>query len=98
MVAGRRALFPFTDVNLCELSKPAKADSHFEYEAGSIETLRRMVELNDGITILPELATMDFCKNNALIRHFKKPAPMREVSMVVHTRFCKETARKNSKG
>ena len=26
---------------------------------GSIETLRRMVELSDGITILPELASME---------------------------------------
>ena len=33
--------------------------NHFEYEAGSIETLRRMVDLNDGITIIPELATFD---------------------------------------
>ncbi len=42
-------------MNLCELQKAGKAGSYFEYEAGSIETLRRMVELNDGITILPEL-------------------------------------------
>ncbi len=46
-------------VNLCELRRATEMGTQFEYEAGSIETLRRMVELNDGITILPELTTMD---------------------------------------
>jgi LysR family hydrogen peroxide-inducible transcriptional activator len=78
-------------VNLCELRKASESGSHFEYEAGSIETLRRMVELNDGITILPELTTLDLsAKQLQLIRQFKKPAPMREVSIVVHRDFVKK--------
>jgi LysR family hydrogen peroxide-inducible transcriptional activator len=65
--------------------------THFEYEAGSIETLRRMVEMYDGITILPELTTLDLSpRQMQLIRHFKKPAPMREVSIVVHRDFVKK--------
>jgi LysR family hydrogen peroxide-inducible transcriptional activator len=76
--------------NLCELRKISKENSHFEYEAGSIETLRRMVEMNDGITIMPELATLDMpMKQMQLIRHFKKPVPMREVSLVVHRDYVK---------
>ena len=78
-------------VNLCELQKMSKENSHFDYEAGSIETLRRMVEMNDGITIIPELATLDMpLKQMQLIRHFKKPSPMREVSVVVHRNFVKK--------
>jgi LysR family hydrogen peroxide-inducible transcriptional activator len=78
-------------VNLCELRKASREGSHFEYEAGSIETLRRLVELNDGITILPELATLSLTnKQLELIRHFKKPTPMREVSLVVHRDFIKK--------
>jgi len=78
-------------VNLCELRKISKEGSHFEYEAGSIETLRRMVELNDGITIIPELATLDMpLRQTQLIRHFKRPVPMREVSLVVHRNYVKE--------
>jgi len=78
-------------VNLCELRKASESGSHFEYEAGSIETLRRMVEINDGITILPELTTLDLsAKQLQLIRQFKKPAPMREVSLVVHRDFVKK--------
>jgi LysR family hydrogen peroxide-inducible transcriptional activator len=78
-------------VNLCELRKASKVHTHFDYEAGSIETLKRMVELNDGITILPELATMDLSRaQQNLIRHFKKPTPMREISVVVHRDFVKK--------
>lgn len=78
-------------VNLCELRKKTKRGSHFEYEAGSIETLRRMVDLNDGITIIPELATIDMSsRQQQNLRYFKSPAPMREVSMVVHRHFIKK--------
>lgn len=78
-------------VRLCELRKASKEGSHFDYEAGSLETLRRMVDLNDGITILPELAAMDLtAKQRQLIRHFKRPAPMREVSLVTHRDFVKQ--------
>ncbi|MCY7420859.1 MAG: LysR family transcriptional regulator [Chitinophagaceae bacterium] len=78
-------------LNLCELRKVGKGHNNFEYEAGSFETLRRMVELNDGITVLPQLATYDLNSNQQqLVRQFKRPAPMREVSMVVHRDFVKK--------
>jgi LysR family hydrogen peroxide-inducible transcriptional activator len=75
---------------LCELLKSSKEGSHFEYEAGSFETLRRMVDLNDGITILPELATLDMTVHQQNhLRYFKSPAPVREVSIVTHRDFVK---------
>ena len=78
-------------MNLCELRKTTHEGSNFEYEAGSVETLRRMVEMNDGITILPELATLDMePKQKELIRYFKSPAPVREVSIVTHRDFVKK--------
>src|SRR5438874_1288162 len=78
-------------VNLCELRRKTREGSHFEYEAGSIETLRRMVELNDGVTIIPELATIDMSsRQQQHLRYFKSPAPVREVSMVVHRHFVKK--------
>lgn len=77
-------------LNLCELRKNSISGSHFEYEAGSVETLRRMVDLYDGITILPELATLEMnTKQQQHIRYFKQPAPVREVSLVVHRTFVK---------
>ena len=78
-------------VNLCQLKKAGKEEGMFEYEAGSIETLRKMVEINDGITILPELAAMDLGPSQTkLLRKFKSPVPMREVSLVVHRDYMKK--------
>jgi LysR family transcriptional regulator, hydrogen peroxide-inducible genes activator len=78
-------------MNLCELQRASKEGHLLEYEAGSIETLRRMVELTDGITILPELATMDLnAKQQGQLRPFRRPAPMREISLVVHRDFVKK--------
>ena len=78
-------------INLCELKKQTKEQSHFEYEAGSVETLRKMVEKNNGITILPELATLDFTtKQLNMVRHFNEPMPVREVSLVTHRNYVKK--------
>lgn len=78
-------------LNLCELKKQNKEQSHFEYEAGSVETLRRMVEMHNGITILPEMATLDFTLAQLdMIRHFKSPVPVREVSLVTHRDYVKK--------
>ena len=77
-------------VSLCELRKSSREGSHFEYEAGSIETLRRMVDLGDGITIIPELATIDMTQKQLNhLRYFKSPSPMREVSIVTHRNYVK---------
>ena len=77
--------------NLCELRKQSRAGSHFDYETGSIETLRRMVDINDGITIIPELATLNMpTKQLQLTRKFKNPVPVREVSVVVQRDFVKK--------
>lgn len=78
-------------MNLCELQKAGREGGTLEYEAGSIDTLKRMVELNDGITILPELATIDLpAAQRQLLRPFRQPAPMREVSLVTHRDFVKK--------
>ncbi len=78
-------------INLCELRKKSKDGNLFEYEAGSLETLRRMVDIGDGITILPELATFDLNKSQKnRLKKFQDPAPVREVSIVTHRDFVKK--------
>jgi len=70
-------------LNLCELRK--SSDFHFKYETGNIETLKRMVDKSDGITILPELAVMEFSTSQLkLVKRLKEPSPAREVSLVTH--------------
>lgn len=78
-------------LNLCALRRASRAGSQFEYEAGSFETLRRLVDINDGITILPELAALELTKaQKRSVRSFRAPAPVREVSLVVHRDFVKK--------
>lgn len=70
-------------LNLCELRK--YSELHFKYGTGNIETLKRMVDKSDGITILPELAVMEFTKQEMkLVKQLKEPSPAREVSLVTH--------------
>lgn len=77
-------------INLCELHKKSAEHDHFHYEAGSIETLIKMVEANEGMTIIPELAVKDLsARQQKLVRFFKAPAPTREVSLVTHRHFAK---------
>lgn len=75
-------------LNLCELQK--YSDRHFKYETGNIETLKRMVDKSDGITILPELAVMEFSPSQMkLVKRLKEPTPAREVSLVTHRNHLK---------
>lgn len=70
-------------LNLCELRK--YSELNFKYETGNIETLKRMVDKSDGITILPELAVMEFTKPQMkFVKKLKEPSPAREVSLVTH--------------
>jgi LysR family transcriptional regulator, hydrogen peroxide-inducible genes activator len=78
-------------MNLCELRSRVQADNNFQYEAGSIETLKKMVEMQNGITILPELALQDLSPQQLeMVRHFKPPVPVREVSLVAHRSLVKK--------
>jgi LysR family hydrogen peroxide-inducible transcriptional activator len=72
-------------LNLCTGNKGNSKNKQFQYHTGSLETLKRMVEINTGITILPELSIFDFNDEQMeRVRYFKKPDPVREISMVIH--------------
>ncbi len=78
-------------LNLCELRKKELETSNLEYEAGSIETLKKIVDFNNGITILPELALKELSADDMKnVRHFKPPVPVREISIVTYRHFVKQ--------
>lgn len=78
-------------INLCELKKLEKEQHQLDFEAGSLETLVRMVDADGGITILPELALNGLSiKQQNNIRYFKSPAPAREISLVTYRHFIKQ--------
>ena len=62
----------------------------FRYESGSLESLRRIVDRQRGLTLLPELATLDLDKDSKRkLRGFSDPVPTREVSLVLRRSFLK---------
>lgn len=77
-------------LNLCELKKAHSDEEKIHYEAGSIETLKNIVEKNFGITIIPELATFNLTSSQKKrLRYFKPPTPVREISLITHREFIK---------
>jgi LysR family transcriptional regulator, hydrogen peroxide-inducible genes activator len=70
-------------LQLCDAKNRKTQSPHYQYQAGNLDTLRKMVEQHKGITILPELATVDFDnRQQDRIRHFKSPVPVREISLI----------------
>jgi LysR family hydrogen peroxide-inducible transcriptional activator len=73
-------------MNLCNIKEYASKKIH--YKSGSLETLKRLVENNQGNTILPELATKNLTPENRIrLTRFEKPYPVREVSLVFNKNF-----------
>lgn len=61
------------------------------YEAGSIETLVRIVDTNGGYTVIPELhVPLLSDKQRANVREFVSPAPVREISLVIRNDYVRE--------
>jgi LysR family transcriptional regulator, hydrogen peroxide-inducible genes activator len=78
-------------INLCALQKTHSSMNNIVYEAGSLETLKRLVEAHSGITILPHLAIVGMSADQMKsIRFFKPPAPVREISLVTHRSLAKK--------
>ncbi len=76
-------------LNLCKHKQ--SNNNQLEYNSGSIETLIRMVDINNGITIVPELSLQDFSTHKLdKVRYFKSPEPSREISLVTHQNFIKK--------
>lgn len=68
-------------INIC--ANQIRVNSQLKYESSSLETLKKMVETEGGFTFLPELAILELpAKRLSQVAEFKKPKPLREISMV----------------
>ncbi len=77
-------------LNLCELQRLEPSRERLAYNAGSIETLKKIVDMGHGLTILPELAIADLNEEEQQrLRFFKPPAPVREISLVTWRYFAR---------
>lgn len=78
-------------LNICGVKNKANRFSNLEFESGNLETLKNMVLLNDGFTLLPELAIERLSPiEKSHIREFHGVVPTREVSLVHNRIFLKE--------
>jgi LysR family hydrogen peroxide-inducible transcriptional activator len=75
-------------MNLCPAKGGKKVHHQLNYQSGSFETLKAMVDNNYGYTLIPEMAVNT---KNKHVKHFLAPEPVREVSLAVHQGFVKET-------
>lgn len=76
-------------LNIC--SSKAKEKKGFEFESGSLETLRKMVTFSGGYTFLPAMMVDELSSSQKKqIRSVVSPVPYREVSLVTSRLFYKE--------
>lgn len=73
-------------MNLCS-AKGKRVNHQLNYQSGSFETLKGMVDNNYGYTLIPEMAVN---LKNKHVKRFVSPEPVREVSLVVAQGFVKE--------
>lgn len=66
-------------------------EGQLQFESGSIETLCHLVENGHGYTVIPYLAKTWLSPRSGRIIPFANPQPSREVSLVVHKSYVKET-------
>lgn len=77
-----RGVFPFCNY---------RAEHQAVYEAGSVETLIKIVDENGGYAIIPELHVPLLRKcQQSNVRVLTNPEPSREIAFVVHRNFVRE--------
>ncbi len=86
-------------INLCASDQINNNEISFEYESGSLNTLIKMVDIEGGATLIPELAVLDLDKEKVKqVRDIKSTKiPLREVSIVYSRRQAKKRIIKHLK-
>jgi len=78
-------------VNSMCLFNSQQTIQNFVYRSSSIESLRRIVEKENGLTFIPELATINIpAEQEDLVKTVAGEQPVREISMAVLKNFPKE--------
>ncbi|TKG92465.1 hydrogen peroxide-inducible genes activator [Puteibacter caeruleilacunae] len=78
-------------INLCQMKNNPQTRLPFEFEAGSLETLVKIIDNEGGLTLLPELAVDDMDeRRQGRVKSFMMPVPLREVSIVYSEYFSRD--------
>jgi len=85
---NERHFFRQQVLNIC---KNRNNKNILNYQSGSLEALKQMVDKQGGVTLLPELATLGLsAADSHKIYSFKTPQPHREVSLVLKRDYLKK--------
>lgn len=78
-------------MHLCEQKRLRASSLPFSFEAGSISTLINIVDRNEGVTIIPEMAIATLSeKQMKNVRPFKNATPVREISLITRKDYLRE--------
>ena len=69
-------------LDVCSLKQKGKVKRKYQFESGSLETLKNLVNLYGGYTLLPYLATESIGKDVSLLP-FERPIPAREIGLAL---------------
>ena len=77
-------------INICKQSAKQIFRDNFRFESHSIDSLKKIVEVKNGMTLIPELSltTID-PKNMDMVKDIEGEVPTREISIVVTRQFLK---------
>ncbi len=68
--------------SICKINLQKKTSQNLIYRSNSIESLRRIVENRNGITFIPELATINISpEQEEMVKTIRGSHPMREISI-----------------
>ena len=88
---GNGHCFRYQVVNLCEMSASQHKNLPFEFESNSLETLMRIVDVEGGFTLIPELALQYMSpEKKKQVRSIANTKPLREVSVIYSRHFTKQ--------
>ncbi len=76
-------------INLCHLEQ-SSSKLPFEFVAGNIETLIKIIDQHGGYTLIPELVSLDLNPDKQLqVKAFSKTHPLREISLIYTRKYEK---------
>jgi len=78
-------------INLCAVQQEMKEELPFHFASGALDTVRKLVDIEGGYTLLPALAAHELAfELHRQVKEFESPVPLREVSLVYSRSFYKK--------
>lgn len=79
-------------IKICRKDNEKMNKGNIQFESGNLETLKRLVEQDFGITLMPYLSMEDHDTRcaNGIIKEFNDPVPTRKIRLVYSREFLKQ--------